>query len=74
MPELGVLALQLRDPLGTAGFGFTLDQPSLYQEFQRDWGAQQVGLTFSYRFGAEPMRRRDQRGETGGGGGGGEEF
>ena len=66
------LTVQLRDPLGTAGFGFTLDQPSLYQEFERDWGAQQIGVTFSYRIGADPDRGRDERGGRGEGGGDGD--
>jgi outer membrane receptor protein involved in Fe transport len=59
------LTLQVRDPFGTAGFAFTLDQPALYQEFERDWGVQQVGLTFSYRFGQQEEAR--ERGERGGG-------
>ena len=67
------LTLQLRDPLGMAGFEYTLDQPRLYQEFERDWGAQQVGLTFSYMFGRQESER-DRRGRDGGrdGGPGGE--
>lgn len=76
--ERASLTLQLRDPLGMAGFAYTLDQPSLYQEFERDWGAQQVGLTFSYRIGGEEPRRNGPRGEgergEGGGDFGGEEF
>ncbi len=67
------LTLQARDPLGLAGFSYTLDQPDLYQESRRDWGARQVGLTFAYTFGqARPERER----EPGGGDGGpqGEEF
>ena len=71
--ERASLTVQLRDPLGMAGFAYTLDQPTLYQEFERDWGAQQVGLTFSYRFGGEePGRdRRGRDGERGDGGGNG---
>ena len=59
------LTLQARDPLGLAGFSFVLDQPELYQEFSRDWGAQQVGLTFSYTFGQERRRDRDRQGGDG---------
>ena len=66
------LTLQARDPLGLAGFSYTLDQDDLFQQFERDWGAQQVGLTFSYRFGQQE-RSRD-RGERGGGDFEGEEF
>ena len=68
------LTLQARDPLGLAGFSYTLDQPELYQEFSRDWGAQQVGLTFSYTFGQQERRERDRQSEGGGGSEGGEEF
>ena len=53
------LSLQARDPLGLAGFSYTLDQIDLYQEIERDWGAQQVGLTFSYSFGQQDRERRD---------------
>ena len=75
--ERASLTVQLRDPLGMAGFAYTLDQPTLYQEFERDWGAQQVGVTFSYRFGGEDAQkdRRGRDGEGGGGDfGGGEQF
>ena len=76
--ERASLTVQLRDPLGMAGFAYTLDQPTLYQEFERDWGAQQVGVTFSYRFGGDDASRdrRGRDGERGEGGdfGGGEDF
>ena len=68
------LTLQLRDPLGLAGFSYTLDQADLFQRFERDWGAQQVGLTFSYQFGRQESRR-ERGGERGGDGDfDGEEF
>ncbi len=63
------LTLQLRDPLGMAGFAYTLDQPRIYQTFERDWGAQQVGLTFSYTFGRQDAERDRPRGDRGGDGG-----
>ncbi|OZC03272.1 TonB-dependent receptor domain-containing protein [Rubricoccus marinus] len=67
------LTLQARDPLGLAGFSYVQDGVDLYQEVSRDWGAQQVGLTFSYTFGQqEPQRERGQQG--GGDYGGGEEY
>ena len=66
------LTLQFRDPLGMAGFSYTLDQADLYQQFERDWGAQQVGLTFSYRFGQQ--ERRERGGDREGGDFQGEEF
>ena len=66
------LTLQFRDPLGMAGFEFTLDQPSLYQEFSRDWGAQQVGLTFSYTFGRQERERGRDGGDREGGRDGGD--
>ena len=65
------LTLQFRDPLGMAGFSYTLDQADLFQQFERDWGAQQVGLTFSYRFGRQ---ERNERGGERGGDFEGEEF
>ena len=66
--DRAALTLQARDPLGLAGFSYTLDQADLYQQFERDWGAQQVGLTFSYTFGQQRRERGDrQRGEDGGG-------
>ncbi len=70
------LTLQARDPFGLAGFSYTLDQADLFQQFQRDWGAQQIGLTFSYTFGQQSRDRNRDRGERDGGGdgGGGEEF
>ena len=69
------LTLQARDPLGLAGFSYTLDQADLYQQFERDWGAQQVGLTFSYTFGQQRRERNGDRQQDGGGGDqGGEEF
>ena len=68
------LTLQLRDPLGMAGFAFTLDQPDLYQTFERDWGARQIGLTFSYSFGKQERAERRRDNDGGGDFEGGEEF
>ena len=70
------LTLQARDPLGMAGFSYTLDQADLFQRFERDWGAQQLGVTFSYTFGRQERGRRDRDGgDRGQGGGeGGEDF
>lgn len=51
------LTLNFRDPFGLAGFDFVLDQPRLYQESERRWGAQQVGLTFTYNFGQQQRQR-----------------
>lgn len=73
LDDRAALTVQLRDPLGMAGFAYTLDQPTLYQEFERDWGAQQVGVTFSYTLGRQEERRGD-RGDRGGDGDGGGEF
>jgi len=62
------LTLSLRDPFDLAGFNFTIDRPTLYQEFERNWGAQQIGLTFQYTFGRQDERRnRRGDGERGGG-------
>ncbi len=62
------LTLSLRDPFDLAGFNFTIDRPTLYQEFERKWGAQQVGLTFQYTFGQQDQRRDRRRGGERGGG------
>ena len=69
------LTLQLRDPFDLAGFSFELDQPALYQEIERQWGAQSVGVTFQYNFGQQ-QEQRSRRGRPDGEGGGfdGEEF
>ncbi len=75
--DKAALTLQARDPLGLAVFSYTLDQADLYQQFERNWGAQQVGLTFSYSFGQQDRKPRQsaERGDGGGGGdGGGEDF
>ncbi len=72
MNDRAALTLQVRDPLALAGFQYTLDQPDLYQEIDRDWGAQQVGLTFSYTFGQQERQRDTNR--DGGGDYGGEEY
>jgi hypothetical protein len=60
------LALRFRDPLGLAGFDAVVDQPELYQEWQRSWGAQQVGLTFQYTLGRRPDRADRDRPDDGG--------
>ena len=62
------LTVRLRDPFGLAGFNYTIDRPTLYQEFERDWGAQQVGVTFQYNFGQQQRQQRRDRpdGERGG--------
>lgn len=56
------LTIAFRDPLGLAGFDFVIDDLArgIYQEFERDWGAQQVSVTFTYTFGQQD-RRRPQR-------------
>jgi hypothetical protein len=51
------LTLQARDPLGLAGFSFILDQPELYQEAERDWGARQIAITFAHTFGRQASSR-----------------
>ena len=67
------LTLRVRDLLGTAGFSAVTDMPSLYNEFEREFGAQAVGLTFTYSFGQEQQnRRRQQRPDDGGGFDGGD--
>ncbi|GIV58458.1 MAG: TonB-dependent receptor [Rhodothermaceae bacterium] len=52
------LTLRARDVLGTAGFRGIIDQPDLYNEFTREFGAQSVGLTFTYSFGQANQRRQ----------------
>lgn len=72
------LSIRVRDVFGTAGFGFTIDQPTLYQEFSRSRDGQRVGVTFSYTFGkaSNNNRRRggDREGGPDGGGGGGDDM
>ena len=62
------LTLRIRDALGTAGFSGVTDLPNLYNEFEREFGAQAVGLTFTYSFGQEQQNRRRQERPEGGGG------
>ena len=61
------ITLRARDVLGTAGFSSVIDQPNLYNEFSREFGAQAIGLTFTYSFGEEQQqtRRPDQRPDEG---------
>ena len=69
------LTLQARDPLDLTDLRFTLDQPELYQEIERDWGVRQFGLAFSYQFGRQERGRdRDRPRDGGGGDFGGEDF
>ncbi len=63
--ERASLTLRARDLLGTAGFTYIIDQPELYNAFERDFGAQAVGVTFTYSFGQEQQNRRRQRRDEG---------
>ena len=66
--ERASLTFRARDVLGTAGFSNIIDQPDLYNEFSREFGAQAVGVTFTYSFGKEQQQnRRDERPDEGGG-------
>ncbi|MDX1439659.1 MAG: TonB-dependent receptor, partial [Rubricoccaceae bacterium] len=63
------LSLRVRDPFDTSGFSSILDQPDLYQEFDRSWGGREIGLTFTYAFGKQERDERRQDGpgmDTGG--------
>ena len=62
------LTLQASDPLGLAGFSYTIDQDQLFEQLERDWGAQEIGLTFSYTFGRQERQRDPDRGGREGGG------
>jgi iron complex outermembrane recepter protein len=55
------LNVRFRDPLGTAGWSYVIDQPALYQEVDSSWGAQRVAVSLSYRFN-QPDRRRQRDG------------
>ncbi len=66
------LTLRARDPFNLAGFSYELDQPTLYQDFQRSWGARTLSLTFSYTFGKADRERQRNRNENGSGFGGGD--
>jgi len=62
------LGLQARDVLGTMGFHITRRADSFYQETDRDWGARQLSVSFTYNFGRAGTddRARDRRGGPGG--------
>ncbi|MEM1054217.1 MAG: TonB-dependent receptor [Bacteroidota bacterium] len=59
------LALRFRDPFGTAGFSSVLDQPRLYQEFDRALGRQQIAATLTYTFGSADEREARQANRQG---------
>jgi iron complex outermembrane recepter protein len=65
LADRATLSLRVRDPLGTARAAWILDQPLLYQETERDWGAQRVQLTLQLRFN-QPDRQRGPAEENGG--------
>jgi outer membrane receptor protein involved in Fe transport len=61
------VTVRFRDPFDLAGFSYTIDREALYQEFEREWGAQQVGVTFQYNFGRQERQQRRDRPDNGGG-------
>ncbi|MGB3543247.1 TonB-dependent receptor domain-containing protein [Rubrivirga sp.] len=61
------LAIRARDPFNWAQFGFTQDDDRIFQTFNRSFGRQQVGLTFTYAFGQTEERPDRQRQGDGGG-------
>lgn len=72
--ERASLTLRVRDVFGTAGFRNVIDQPNIYNEFEREFGAQAISLTFSYSFGKMNERDRRDRNRPDDRGEGGEEF
>ncbi len=55
------LSLRMSDVFNTMGFHMTREDEMFFQEFDRKWDAQRVGLTFTYNFGqSERQRRRGQ--------------
>jgi iron complex outermembrane recepter protein len=53
------LNLRVRDPLGMARWAYVVDEPALYQEVSRNWGARSVQLSLAFRFN-QPEQRRDR--------------
>ena len=56
------LSLRARDPLGLASFSSIVDEPLLYQTFERTMGGPQIGISFTYAIGQRP-RQRDREQE-----------
>jgi outer membrane receptor protein involved in Fe transport len=68
--DRATLSIRARDPFGLARFSSILDEPSLYQTFERTMGGPEVGLTLTYAVGQRPRQRdqqddRDEQPETG---------
>ncbi len=60
--ESASLSIRARDPLGLASFSSIVDQPTLYQTFERSMGGPQIGVSFTYAIGQRP-RQRDREQE-----------
>lgn len=56
-------SIRARDPLGLASFSSVVDEPMLYQTFERTMGGPQVGVTFTYAIGQRPRQREQEREE-----------
>jgi hypothetical protein len=68
--DRATLSIRARDPLGLARFSSILDEPTLYQRFERTMGGPEVGFTFTYAVGQRPRQRdreddRDEQPDTG---------
>jgi hypothetical protein len=68
--DRAALSIRARDPLGIARFSSILDEPTLYQSFERTMGGPEVGFTLTYAVGQRPRQRdreedREEQPETG---------
>lgn len=52
------LSLRMSDVFNTMGFHMTREDDLFFQEFDRKWDAQRIGLTFTFNFGQEQQQRR----------------
>ncbi len=65
------LSLRMSDVFNTMGFHMTREDALFFQEFDRKWDAQRIGLTFTYNFGQtqrQRQRRQDESEREGGAG------
>ncbi len=64
MGDKANLSLRFRDVFNTMGFHILREDARFYQEIDRSFQSQSVGLSFTYNFGKQDRRRRSQRGES----------
>lgn len=65
--EKASLSLNIRDVFNTMGFQVEREDERFFQMSDRNWNAQQIGLSFTYNFGQQDRkRRRNFDGDRGG--------